>query len=828
MCCAAAAALAEELPYFKAYDGAHLNRIALPLGGIGTGTVSLGGRGELRDWTLTDGPHMGWSTVGHRKRNTAPFFAVWTRNGQTGETHARMLAGPLTDRDYYDEEGRPCDNFGLPRFAHAEFLAAYPYGTVRLTDAKLPVRVSLTGFNPFVPGDSDASSLPIAVLTYEIENVSAAPLDVSVCGSIRNFVRTEGKGPTNFFRKDSGLAGIHFRGENVPQDALDRLDFALTAPADGGRVFSRTSSVKDDWNNALLDFWDDFSADGELSERPFSGEKDAMASLAVKRTLAPGEKRAFRFHLTWYAPNRKEWSRKVFTNYYATKYADAWDAAVRIVPQLPALEKATLAFTRAFASTSYPDIIKEAALFNLAVLRSPTVFRIADGHLLGWEGVFDREGSCRGTCTHVWNYEVATPFLFGDLARGMRDVEFNHSLFDDGFMNFRANLPLSDTRRMPFAAADGQMGCIVKAWREWQLSGSEDFLRTYYPRVKKALSYAWQPGGWDGDRDGVMEGSQHNTMDVNYHGPNPQMGFWYLAALKAAAGMARAAGDAEFASTCDELAGKGRAWMEANLFNGEYYEHRITDPKDHSRFLDIDDPKTDIPPFQLGRGCLVDQLVGQYLADVSGLGDVGDRAQMKTVLESVMKYCWRDTFEDHFNNMRSYALGNEQGLLMAAFPRGRLKVPFPYFAEVMTGFEYCTATSFIYAGMEDEALKAISAVRARHDGSKRNPYSEPECGHHYARSMASWAPIIAWPRFRYSGVEKSMAFADREGTWFWSNGDAWGTVRIASGNVTIAVEHGRLTLRSFTLGSRTRSVALDLSAGGRTQIDFWTRNAMSR
>ena len=34
---------------------------------------------------------------------------------------------------------------------------------------------------------------------------------------------------------------------------------------------------------------------------------------------------------------------------------------------------------------------------------------------------------------------------------------------------------------------------------------------------------------WDGNQDGVMEGSQHNTMDVDY-GPNPQMG-WYMGAL---------------------------------------------------------------------------------------------------------------------------------------------------------------------------------------------------------------------------------------------------------------------------------------------------------
>lgn len=98
-------------------------------------------------------------------------------------------------------------------------------------------------------------------------------------------------------------------------------------------------------------------------------------------------------------------------NYYSSKYEDAWDAAERIVPRIPNLEDQTLRFVNAFLSSTYPDVVKEAALFNLATLRSQTVFRLPGGHMMGWEGVMDRFGSCAGSCTHVWNYEVATPFL---------------------------------------------------------------------------------------------------------------------------------------------------------------------------------------------------------------------------------------------------------------------------------------------------------------------------------------------------------------------------------------------------------------------------------
>ena len=101
-------------------------------------------------------------------------------------------------------------------------------------------------------------------------------------------------------------------------------------------------------------------------------------------------------------------------------------------------------------------------------------------------------------------------------------------------------------------------------------------------------------------------------------------------------------------------------------------------------------------------------------------------------------------------------MGEEAGLLMASWPKGRLEVPFPYFAEVMTGFEYCAAVGMIYEGMTDEALTCIRSIRDRFDGAKRNPFSEPECGHHYARSMASWASVSSLRGFHQSVVDKQM------------------------------------------------------------------------
>lgn len=805
-----------EWPVLKHYDQDHLLNIALPMGGIGTGTVSLGGRGELRDWEIMNKPAIGYSTV--TKGNNAPFFAIFVKpEGEQPTT--RALIGPVHPTEYSHYEGRPTNQHGFPRFNQASFDAAYPVGIVNLSDKALPVSVKIIGFNPLVPGDADASGLPLAVLTYEVTNQTNKPLSVAVCGTIRNFVGQDGsktwrdwKGdyiPTgaqynqNEFRESSGLSGIYMHSDSVAKNDPAFGSIALVTNETSG-VSYRRSSEPNHWERATLDVWDDFSADGELTDKSKINDHNPMASLAVKKNIAPNSTQTFRFYITWNFPNRFAWSKVVVGNYYSTHYSDAWDAAQKIVPQIPELEQKTKTFLNAFLSSTIPSEVKEAALFNLSTLRSQTVFRIKSGHMMGWEGVMDEFGSCQGSCTHVWNYEVATPFLFGDLARTMRDVEFNHALDKEGLMSFRASLPLSIASSSKIAAADGQMGCILKMYREWQLSGDNEFLKSNWVNIKKTLAFAWIKGGWDGDQDGVMEGCQHNTMDVEYYGPNPQMEFWYLGALRAGQEMAKFMKDKEFERKCAGLFLNGSKWTDENLFNGEYYIQKIAPPASNNAIakgLKAGMGSADLsnPDFQLGEGCLVDQLVGQYMAHICGLGYLAGEQNIKTTLQTIMKYNYMSDFSPVFNNMRSYVMGNESGLIMASWPKGRLKVPFPYFAEAMTGFEYTAAVGMIYENQTENGLKCIKSIRDRFDGLKRNPFDEPECGRHYARAMASWAGVLAMSGFQYSGVTQSMKFTAKAGTYFWSNGTAWGTCRINGKSAELTVLKGSVALKNFTI-----------------------------
>src|SRR5690606_38458013 len=104
--------------------------------------------------------------------------------------------------------------------------------------------------------------------------------------------------------------------------------------------------------------------------------------------------------------------------------------------------------------------------------------------------------------------------------------------------------------------ADGHFGANIKTYREWKLCGDDDWLRALWPAIVKALEYAWSkdnPDLWDPEETGVLWGRQHHTLDMELFGPNAWLSSIYIAALAAAAEMAAAIEDSEFAAKCDRL-----------------------------------------------------------------------------------------------------------------------------------------------------------------------------------------------------------------------------------------------------------------------------------
>jgi hypothetical protein len=320
-----------------------------------------------------------------------------------------------------------------------------------------------------------------------------------------------------------------------------------------------------------------------------------------------------------------------------------------------------------------------------------------------------------------------------------------------------------------------------------------------------------------------MEGVQHNTYDVEFYGPNPMCGIYYLGALRAGEEMARAAGDAGSADIYRKLFEQGSKWIDANLFNGEFYVQQVRGFRKDEIAInlrsDMGSENTETPEYQVGAGCLADQLIGQYLAGVGGMGPLVAPENIRRTLHSIYKYNYKPTLADHDNVERTYALNEEAAVVVCDYGNAeRPHIPFPYYAEAWTGQEYLVAALLMNWGMVTEGVQCVENIRARYDGEKRNPWDEPECGHHYARAMSSWSTVLAMSGFLYDGVAGAVVAAPKiprdNFHCFWSTGTGWGTFSLRtqarSTQFAIKVLKGKLAIRSCAIAARGATATVEL------------------
>ncbi len=424
-------------------------------------------------------------------------------------------------------------------------------------------------------------------------------------------------------------------------------------------------------------------------------------------------------------------------------------------------------FRDAFYNTTLPPEVVEAVAANLTILKSPTMLRQHDGRLWCWEGCGDGGGCCAGSCAHVWNYAQAVCHLFPSLERGMRQTAFFEGQDEQGRQAFRVNLPISPGGGS-FDASDGHLGEIMKAHREWRVSGDRAWLKRFWPKIRTAMEYAIRT--WDPRETGLLEEDHHNTYDINYFGPDGHCGSFYLGALAAMIRMGAAAGDD--VARYRTLLSKGRQRMEKELFNGEYFIQLVRKDGLLRNFTPLNPDEQSAayravaqrvneqgPKYQYGTGCLSDGVLGLWMARVCGIeGDLVDPKMVLSHLLSVYKYNLKRDLSTHANPQRpAYAMGNDGGLLLCSWPLGgKPLLPFVYSDEVWTGIEYQVAAHLIMLGEIEKGLEIVRVCRKRYDGVRRNPFNEYECGHWYARALSSYSLLEALSGVRYDAVDKAL------------------------------------------------------------------------
>jgi len=800
----------------------------MPMGGVGAGQISLAGDGSLRQWQI-------FNQVNHLAFVPNSFFAIWAAAGNEAPV-SRVLQTNVFYDDAFESAASVSDHIipeearqllkRLPSVRDIRYIGEYPIAYLTYIEPNLPLEISLEALSPFIPLDSKDSGLPAILFIFTVRNLSGSPVKTTLVATTQNAVGWDGISPIvgvelphygtnrNSLLKLSGLTGIYLSNDSVPSDS----------PAWGDMTLSTTSEEAASliaWDN-LETFWLLFSKSGNLGKTRHtvasSETRTWNCALAVPIELKPGETREVTYILTWFFPNRmvnwsqrrlgvsdtksKFWLGNMYNNWFESSFA----VAEYVRENMQRLIGETRLFHETFYDSTLPYWLLDCVTSQASVIRSPTCFWTEDGRFYGFEGCRGAStgsseqicGCCPLNCTHVWNYEQSLAKLFPDLERSMRLTDLETQLSPRGGIPHRTILPLylprwySEDVESEVYAADGHMGTILKTYREYRQSGDSSFLSKSWPGIKKAMDFAFIR--WDPDRDGVCDGPQWNTYDLNFYGHNTYVGTLYLAALRAAEEMAKIVGDGELSREYRSIFERGRESLDRELWNGEYYIQRY----DATKYKEM----------QYGDGCLSDQVFGQWWAHILDLGYILPEDHVKKALTSVDRYNFREGFAGFRQQPRIFVSDRDQGLLVCTWPKGgRPDRPMNYCDEVWSGIEYQVAAHMIYEGMVEEGLKIAKAARDRYDGSNRNPWNEVECGDHYARTMSSWSLLEAVAGYKYNAAKRSLGFSPKLRTQdfkaFFITAEGWGTFTnrsvLTKQSVMITLAYGRLELQDFSI-----------------------------
>ncbi|MDD3154770.1 MAG: GH116 family glycosyl-hydrolase [Victivallaceae bacterium] len=832
----------------RKYTGKKAEKISFPLGGIGTGCIGLTGNGQLVDWEIFNRPNkLTFNGFSH--------FAV--RAEENGKViDARILAGEFNGNkmgthNYLSPSnifgfGAPRESLGgAPHFKTVSFESEFPFAVLRFSDPDFPAEITLQAFNPFIPLNPHDSSIPGALFQIEIHNTTARKINYTVVLAVNN--------PWNeCYENNFDISGkfkritLSDRSERNADDTPNQIVIAT----DSETVSKQENWFKGSWFDGLGVYFKELRTPGAFINRFYGkshhvnlpgglNDLTSHALLAAHKQIEPARKYAFKMVIAWrIADCKNDWDDTLdeaelskqnlvnhWRNHYATAFASAGEVADYLLKEFPRLLRESKLFSTTFYATTIPKVFLEAAGCNLSILKTPTCLRLEDGSFYGFEGCAPMSGCCEGSCSHVWNYAYALAYLFPSLERSMRNLEYQYNLQPSGELTMRLMLPLGRPPRYR-ACADGQFGTIVKTYREWKISGDDSWLRSIWPKVKLSLQYTWNPENpdlWDVKKSGMLTGRQHHTLDMELFGPNSWLTGFYLAALDASAQMADFVGEKQFAQECRALFKTGKEQMDRSLFNGEYFFQQVNLSDisqlavyakgnwaaDKKQRISIYDAYWDSDhgqlKYQIGQGCCIDQVLGQWHASLLGLNEIFDPEKRKKALRSIYRYNFKEEIGKIFNPCRLYSLGAESGTIICEWPEEKEKpwIPLPYAEETMHGFEYAFACQLLQCGLLKESERIVQAVRDRHDGENRNPWNEMECGSNYARSMASYAFLPAWSGFLCDASQKRLTFdphfLDEQFISFWSMGTAWGSIECTKSSATLHVLYGTLELKELIL-----------------------------
>jgi uncharacterized protein (DUF608 family) len=770
-----------------------LDFIGMPVGGIFTGTVYLGGDGRLWLWDIFNANQTGidpktidWELDLHVGKKVRP---------QDGSAYVQPAKNIRPIEQGFAFKIVSGKNTIIKKMEAADwddiiFEATYPMAKIHYIDKNLGLDIIADVYSPFIPLDENNSGLPCTIYSFSIKNNTKKDITVSILGWLENKVSPRAI-------KDMDTRVNHFEFINgatlLTSSIKDNGTVDQAKQPDYGTMSIGSMNTKS-WGNtsfALPLTADTFTAQNQNTTEKIVSAGPLMNSVCSKHIIRGGQTIKAHYSISWHFSNLllnpviKDKGR-----FYNQKFKNATEVARYVNSHFTQLANQTHLWKTTWYDSTLPWWFLERTFLNISTLSTTTAHRFESGRFYAWEGV----GCCEGTCMHVWQYAQAMGRIFPAVERDTRErIDLGLSLTADGMIWYRGEV-------VKTAAIDGQAGTILRFFREHQMSPDKKFLQKNWKNIKLATSWVINQ---DKNKDGMEDTPIENTLDAVWDGEIAWLVGLCIAAVKAGEQMAIEMGDSNFASICANYVAIGTKNMEEKLFNGEYFIHKADEIKGREKLGSYNT-------------CHIDQVYGQSWAHQVGLGRILNKEKTISALKALWKYNFTPDVGPYIKERRGwrpYALAGEGGMVMNTNPKNEAK-PYGnnetwqlgYFHECMSGFEHQVAAHMMSEGMIDESLILTRMIHDRYHAGKRNPFNEIECSDHYARAMASYGTFISACGFEYNGPNGHIRFAPQLNPQKckvpFTAAAAWGSYEQNSNNnlftASLQVKYGSLVLNTFS------------------------------
>ncbi len=734
--------------------------MGVPLGGIGSGSITRGWRGGFRRWQM----RPGFIQLGEV---FADQFSLYVEH-ENQPAALQVLAAeqpPKGILEGWDWTMNP---------ACATYHALFPRAWTRYEQPLPGVNLTCRQLSPVVAHNYRESSLPVSEFRWKIENTSATAARVGLMFTFQNGIGSsndqDGGHSNHAFQLENGpgagveLCHIHRQAKAYPLGAAseirhtykDPLSFVIAARAgSGGEVTYRSRFTAD---GDGLSVWNDFARDGRLDnfedDRPSLAGEVIGAALAVTVDVPPGESREVTFSLAWAMPVVRSGFGTPYYRRYTLFYgkqpraarslaqdaldkAGEWESAIETW-QSPILEDASLPDwykTALFNELYY--LVDGGTMWCYPAETAPAEedmgrFAYLESHEYRFYNTYDVHFYASFALIMNWpKIELALQRDLGEATLAEypeRVQEMWHGKWVPrklrGAVPHDVGMPGED----PWAKVNGYNLHDVNVWkdlnpklvlqvyRDYIATGDEKFLADLWPAVEAALDWEMK---FDRDGDGLVEndGFPDQTYDVwAVQGPSAYTGGLWLAALSAGAVMAERLQKFQSAKIYRDLLEKGRAAYEQKLWNGRYYLYDGSGSKVHDSIM-------------------ADQLAGYWYARSCGLPDLLDPLRARSALTTVFEY-----------NIQRFQSG-QMGAVNGMRPDGQVDRSTMQSQEVWSGTTYAVAANMLLEGMRSEAFQAAYGVYKVTYEEKGYWFQTPEAwiangdyrSNSYMRPLCIWA-----------------------------------------------------------------------------------------